>query len=472
MTTITARDNYENEQCIQTTMLPMCLIPEPINTKSPPDRKNTYAVVDAYIPPPPESGWSILDFLPTGCTTQHDYAPPPQPEFETPDIEPVTQSSLNAVVFAPVLSFDGRFVAYESAHSIVVHDRQLNSEEHITQDSDSYAPSISADGRFITFTSGTNNLVSGDHNNRYDIFLHDRQEKKTTRISVPIAGQEANGDSYMSAISADGQHVAFNSGATNLIPFSTDGIDNVFVTDRQTNKMARASISADGGGTNGGSGAPAISGDGGLVVFGSWATDLTPLATGGHYNIFLRNMITGAVKMLSIPSDGNGALNNDSIQPRISADGKTAAFFSRATNIVPNTTGNWWRIFSVDTETGQLKKCSNIIMQKGNDFSCNDYCSLRQFPMSADGRYLALVSGQRLSPDDQDERADIYVCDNKTGDIQLISQAPKGKKTIFDNIGYPSISGDGKSVVFSADTEGYGGFYGDIFVAKNPLWNE
>jgi Tol biopolymer transport system component len=65
--------------------------------------------------------------------------------------------------------------------------------------------------------SSAANLVSVDSNGVDDIFLHDRNWGTTTRISVATGGAEANGASGTPSISGSGERVAFESTATNLV---------------------------------------------------------------------------------------------------------------------------------------------------------------------------------------------------------------------------------------------------------------
>jgi Tol biopolymer transport system component len=77
----------------------------------------------------------------------------------------------------------------------------------------SSSQSISADGRYVAFQSIASNLVPGDTNSTYDIFVHDRQTGQTTRVSIDSNGNQANGQSLTPSISADGRYVAFNFGS-------------------------------------------------------------------------------------------------------------------------------------------------------------------------------------------------------------------------------------------------------------------
>src|SRR4028118_1791903 len=97
--------------------------------------------------------------------------------------------------------------------------------------SSSLDPSISGNGRFVAFISNAANLVPGDTNNKRDIFVRDTLANTTTRLSVDSAGNEGNADSFAPSISADGQKVAFSSEATNLVPGDTNNSFDVFVSD-------------------------------------------------------------------------------------------------------------------------------------------------------------------------------------------------------------------------------------------------
>ena len=93
---------------------------------------------------------------------------------------------------------------------------------------DSFDPAISADGRFVAFGSDATNLVPGDTNNAYDVFVRDRQTGKTQRVSVSSGGAQGN-DSARPGDLAGGRFVAFWSRATNLVPGDTNNTFDVFV---------------------------------------------------------------------------------------------------------------------------------------------------------------------------------------------------------------------------------------------------
>ena len=77
------------------------------------------------------------------------------------------------------------------------------------------APVLSADGRLIAFSSNASNLVGGDTNGAGDVFVRDRETGQTTRVSLASGGAQANNGSSTTSVSADGRFVAFRSGASN-----------------------------------------------------------------------------------------------------------------------------------------------------------------------------------------------------------------------------------------------------------------
>ena len=54
--------------------------------------------------------------------------------------------------------------------------------------------SVSADGRFVAFTSAASNLVPDDTNGINDIYVRDRQAGITERVSVSSTGEQATGE--------------------------------------------------------------------------------------------------------------------------------------------------------------------------------------------------------------------------------------------------------------------------------------
>jgi len=211
----------------------------------------------------------------------------------------------------------------------------------------SESASISADGSYVAFESDASNLVPGDTNGREDIFVHDRQTGATERVSIASSGAQGNSGSYDPSISADGRLVAFYSYASYLVPGDTNGCHDVFVHDRQTGATERVSVDSSGVQGNGSSYSPSISADGRFVAFISGASNLVPWDTNGLDDIFVHDRQTGATERVSV--DSIGVQGNDySWAQAISADGRYVAFESGATNLVPGDTNGTIDIFVRD----------------------------------------------------------------------------------------------------------------------------
>jgi Tol biopolymer transport system component len=144
---------------------------------------------------------------------------------------------------------------------------------------ESQSPAISADGRYVAFGSWGEDLVPGDSNTWIDVFVHDRVTSTTERVSVSSTGEEGNsssGDDSQIYISADGRFVAFVSHASNLVPDDNNDEYDIFVHDRQTGETERVSVSSAGAESNGFDWWPSISDDGRYVAFESGASNLVP----------------------------------------------------------------------------------------------------------------------------------------------------------------------------------------------------
>lgn len=81
----------------------------------------------------------------------------------------------------------------------------------------------------MAFHSLAADLVAGDTNATSDVFVHDRLTGETERASVDSDGAEGNDASYYSSISADGRYVAFESQASDLVAGDTNATWDIFV---------------------------------------------------------------------------------------------------------------------------------------------------------------------------------------------------------------------------------------------------
>jgi Tol biopolymer transport system component len=213
------------------------------------------------------------------------------------------------------LSANGRYVAFvSSATNLVPHDtnhlgdvfvrdRKTGRTTRVSVTSSgkqgggdrtstgSNAPAISADGRYVAFHSADSNLVPGDTNRTYDIFVHDRVSGRTERVSVGDHGQQANAENLGAlTISANGRYVAFASFASNLVPNEVaKGTEDLFIRDRAARKTILAIVGADGAQASDSAWPAGFSANARYLVFGSWAGNLVPNDVSPGPDVFVRD---------------------------------------------------------------------------------------------------------------------------------------------------------------------------------------
>jgi Tol biopolymer transport system component len=363
----------------------------------------------------------------------------------------------------PSISADGHYLVFEAVASnlvygdtnaamdVFVHDRFDGETTRVSLTSagtqgnqGSYNPSISADGRYVAFWSWASNLVGEDTNGTWDVFVHDRITGETQRISVASDGTQGNGRSTRSSISGDGSYVVFDSLASNLVDGDTNGVEDVFVHDMRSGETQRISVVSDGTQGNDLSVWSSISSDGHYLVFESYASNLVGGDTNGTWDVFAHDRVTGETQRISVASDGAQG-NDQSGYPVISADGRYVAFSSLATNLMGGDTNGTWDVFVHDRVTGETT-CVSIASNgiQGNDYSYGS-------SISADGRYVAFASNAtNLSEGDTNGVEDVFVHDSLTGETTRISVTRNGIQG--NNYSYGlSISADGRYIAYTSD---------------------
>ena len=389
---------------------------------------------------------STTSTVPTTVTTEAPSTTTTAPQSTTTTTVPapsdgaitrVTDGDMSASY--PTVSADGRYVAYYSRASnlvpgdtndvgdIFVWDRETDTTIRITDGNDwSRMPAISGDGRYVTFDSAASNLVPGDINGVYDVFLWDRATGTTTRIT------DGNHDSQMPVISADGRTIAFTSEASNLAPEEPNYFDrDVFVWKADTGTTTRITDSVwylqeD-------SFASDISGDGRYVTFASYSSILVPNDTNEREDVFLWDSVTGTITRVSEDQAQGGS---------VSDDGRF---------VVYNASWLGTQVFLWDATTGQTTHIT-----KGT------YGGSFEGGISADGRYVTLQSwAPNLVPDDTNGVADVFVWDRLTETMTRITDGD-GDSVNAD------FSADGRTIAFVSDagnlvTDDSNGV-GDVFI--------
>ena len=341
----------------------------------------------------------------------------------------------------PSISGNGRYVAFSSYGSNLVAGVLVNNENVFVRtlqlgttvlvssnitggavasgNSDSYTPTISGDGRYILFHSKANNLNGaspaqnlgienlflsdellatnyaltginfsngpatsmtpdghyvayiGTANNLSNLYVWNSQTASTiyTNTTVGISAV---------AISPDGSWVAYGTAsslsavdltnntsyqvATGLLSnhpglqFSPDDTSLVFVQSNHvyldnfqtgTNLLVDRSYNS-GNPANGYSGLPAISPNGRLVAYYSTATNIVPNDAAANGKIYLYDWTNNATTLISLNLAGNSMANGWSLFPEFSSDGSTLVFQSYASDLSALAFNEFGAIFALN----------------------------------------------------------------------------------------------------------------------------
>ena len=315
-------------------------------------------------------------------------------------------------------------------------------------DGRSYEGSVSGNGRYVAFYSAASNLLPGAGNDQDDIFVRDRKKRTTTLASPNIVdGGEGNEVSRFPAISGNGRFVLYYSIASDLVAGDAEGYWDVFLTDMKTGQVTR--LSEDEAGVGGDElsyiwGA-SISKNGRYMVFYSGAANLVGVGNdqNGHTDVFLHDRVKGTTTLISRNAAGDSA-NDESYDPSMSPNGRYVAYYSRASDLVADDpTANRYDIYVYDTKrrTTEIVPLATVLDPPDNDSS--------DPVISDNGRYVAFWSSATnlVGTDDTNYQDDVFLVDRKTGETKRLSVANDG--TEADNGSYyPAMSASGKVVVF------------------------
>jgi hypothetical protein len=313
----------------------------------------------------------------------------------------------------------------------------------VKQNDYAFGGSLSADGRLVTFSSDATNLDP----RATETFLADSYVKNLdtgdlTLVSTSDTGVSSNRNSSAGLLSADGSRVAFHSEATNLDPADTDGFGDVYIKNLITGDLMLVATSDTGVKANRGSSGGLLSADNTKVAFTSSATNLDPADTDDNADVYVKNLNTGKIDLVSRSAAGvNG--NGDSSLSWLSADGRTVGFSSRSTNLHLADTDTINDAYIKNRTTGEVTLASiSDTGVKGNDDSFG-------LALSADLTTAAFSSrATNFDPRDTGNRvSDVYVKDLITGDTTLASTTVTGSRG-SNNSYVNAISADGTKVVF------------------------
>lgn len=303
--------------------------------------------------------------------------------------------------------------------------------------SNSNVPDFSPDGTKVTFSSNASNLVSGDTNGTTDVFVKDMNTNATTRVSTDSAGIEGNDVSTMSVFSPDGTKVAFLSLSSNLVTGDTNGAFDIFIKDLVTGVTTCASTDSAGIFGNAGidtNDLPEFSPDSTRIAFASSASNLVLDDTNGETDVFIKDLITGAMTLVSRDSAGIQG-NSLSNMPDFFPDGTKVIFSSFASNLVPGDANGETDIFVKDLVTGTV-----TLVSKDTAGTQGDSASYAP-EFSPDGSQILFASSaDNLVTGDTNGVQDLFLVSQAGADDTISGNF--GKDTIHGGAGNDTITGD------------------------------
>lgn len=306
---------------------------------------------------------------------------------------------------------------------------------------------LAGNGAVVVFTTTAPDAVPGDRNGAIaDVVREDVKGGQRALVSEGYDGGGANGSSGSPSISGNGLVVAFSSAASNIEPGDDNHADDVFARARgQAAELV--SVAADGGPANGPSSQPDISADGRIVAFTSSASNLVAGDTNGRPDVFIRDLARHSTRRVSVSPSG-GQANGASSAPAINADGSAIAFESGATNLVAGDTNGVDDVFVHDTR-GRTERVS--VASDGTQQDQAVASPFRAAPdISADGRRVVFDSdATTLAPGDTNQRTDVFLRDRLHGRTTLVSASSLNVEGNNDSI-TPRITPNGRFVTFQS----------------------
>lgn len=428
-----------------------------------------------------------------------------------PPVRPGQTGAGNGTSTGPILSGDGRIVAFTSDASnlstniwalgipggfLNVYARELQSGvTHLVSvnqagtnggNGNSFLAEVSREGRYVLFESDASNLVANDSNGARDVFVRDLVRGVTMHASVNAAGEgSGNGESASASISRDGRYVVFESDATNLVAGDTNGLRDVFVRDLVdgiTTLVSRATDNVAPG--NGAADTAAISADGRLVLFRSSASNLAAGDTNKLADLFVRDLAAGITTNLTGTLRAFTLAGSESYQFALGAEGRHVVFragdgytlgrnpddgviywwdLRAATNVVVaklNTAVLRGELEALDisADGGQVIYASNGSIWRWNAVTqvteavATNGLSLRPVMTStSDGRWVAYLNTV-INPVSGAPVGDVQILlrDLATNSTRLVSVRPDGSPGVGNDIAIPSLSDDGRWVAFDS----------------------
>jgi len=378
-----------------------------------------------------------------------------------------TSVYVDTIMGAPVITPDGRYVAFSSsATNLVPGQRSMTGDVYLrdvvggtTTWVSSNAPAIastnnikvtpsshpvlSSDGRFVTFKCGGTNGAGAAL-----ILQYDTTTSNTTIIATNgFPAWNYNDDLYGPEATPDGRFIVYCAVVTN----SSGLHQGIHLWDTQL--AADTLISQDMNGnpvTNANVRAPMISPDGRFVTFLSNATNLVANVVSNGYHAYLRDTVAGTTKLVDADTNGVGSVDINGTVLSMSSNAQFVAFSSPDGSLVAGDNNHFLDAFVRDAVDGTneliSRRNASIVPGTGNGMT-----SISQLAISSDGRWIAFTSGASdLVTNDFNGDSDVFLWDTIGGTNALLSVGLDGNTGSGGYSAWPAISADGRFIAFQS----------------------
>jgi Tol biopolymer transport system component len=386
---------------------------------------------------------------------------------------------VSELVFSP----DGQWIMFKSSSSNLVDGdtnnaddiflknvqsgevRLLNSSANAQPgNAGSVEAVFSVDGKFIAFVSGASNLIADDTNDRADIFIKTLATGEIKRASITANGTESNGYTIGTpSFSPDGKWLAFYSSASSLTSNDNNEKMDIFIKNLGTGEMKLISNAADGQAGNGDCGSPVFINDDWLK-FSSSSSNLAPDDNNGNPDDFIKNISSGKLMMINSATDGTaGNASYDGSTLRFSPDMHWMAFASTASNLINNdVNGHQADVFLKNLDTGEVQLLNTASDgTPANTDTANTDTGRTEFYFSPDSQSVLFTStAYNLVPGDTNGEIDVFIKQLSTGAIQRLTH--EGSPANYGYADRPSFTDDGQYIVMA---DNY-----NVFITPNPYW--
>ena len=263
---------------------------------------------------------------------------------------------------------DGRFIIFigntngTSSSSILVWDAQVATTTTVCPGNKGavcYSPRIDPSGRYVSFrTTATNVVTDAISAGSQHLYLSDLQAGTTQLVDVTTNGAGSAGEFVSSqSMDASGRYLVFDSTGGDLTTNDSNGSADVFV--RDTVAGTTQLVSAHHPALSSQTSVPTsischynISADGRYLAFAATGSGMAPGYTNRYRGVFVRDLVAGTNRLVSVSTNVIGDANGWSTDPIISGNGRYVAYASWANNLVNNDTNIGLNVYLSDLQTG------------------------------------------------------------------------------------------------------------------------